>query len=640
MASATQNKLADEALGLDSRIIETRGVQARIKEAIATVRDTYFDAPLGGTLQTVALLMMFGGLLPSSPALLHEDWPMINVLTAMLISCAGAYLLFRTMTDNTIRQQAYLRSLVLIKSSEPRCKPFSVPGMLFGVTVDTAKPIYVDDETLTRHCFIIGQTGVGKTVAASILMFQQIQRGGGLLFIDPKVDRQNIQNIHQFAAWCGRERDLYIINPDDPSISNTYNPILDGDSDEVADRILGLIPSTETSAGADYYKQAANQALIAIISTCKALKRGYTFLDLSILLDNEKAMQELLDEATGQLPEDDATVALSLWLEQYRKPFDPKSPESAGNLDMKRMKELLGGITGRMRNFGTGNFGEVLNTYTPEVRLFDVVSQGKICYVALPTMGKTVAANNFGKMTINDLKTSVSWLQGRHSHLRPAVPFMAFIDEAGRVLGDGMAMSVLMEQARSARVFMCLAMQNLSNLKAVSSELVEMVSGNTATKIIFRLGSQESAEELAELIGMKKTITRSLTQASARGASAEFTKLGPGYTASDNKATTLAEREDEDYLVPPDAIKRLDKGECILLVEGSDLYDLRVPMLEFDPNMASVVGNFSILHPRKRFTTGLNLNRRWKSFVSSGGSRSFGQRPGKRNKATDDADDE
>ncbi|MFX6803998.1 hypothetical protein ABTH20_21305, partial [Acinetobacter baumannii] len=65
-------------------------------------------------------------------------------------------------------------------------------------------------------------------------------------------------------------------------------------------------------------------------------------------------------------------------------------------VDIKRMRETFGGIGGRMYMFGTGSFGKVLNTYTPEIDLFEAIKSNKIIYVALPTMGKNEAASNFG----------------------------------------------------------------------------------------------------------------------------------------------------------------------------------------------------------------------------------------------------
>ena len=106
-------------------------------------------------------------------------------------------------------------------------------------------------------------------------MFQQIQRGGGLAFIDGKLAGDDIETIYQYCCWAGREQDLLILNPGTPSMSNTYNPILRGDPDEVASRILSIIPSTENNPGADHYKQSANQGITTIVAALQAAGLAY-----------------------------------------------------------------------------------------------------------------------------------------------------------------------------------------------------------------------------------------------------------------------------------------------------------------------------------------------------------------------------
>ena len=111
-------------------------------------------------------------------------------------------------------------------------------GMLLGYCVDSGKPVIVDWDHWMRHCFIVGQSGVGKTVLGEWLMFQQIVRGGSLLFVDGKMDEGNLRKIHAMACWAGRRDDMLVVNPGKPELSNTYNHILYGDPDEVASRII------------------------------------------------------------------------------------------------------------------------------------------------------------------------------------------------------------------------------------------------------------------------------------------------------------------------------------------------------------------------------------------------------------------
>ncbi len=146
-----------------------------------------------------------------------------------------------------------------------------------------------------------GMTGVGKTVSATLLMAQQMSKGGGVLWVDGKLDPDNMEMFFHLAKWLGRESDVRIIHPSNPALSNSYNFIAQGSPDQVASRILSTIPSTQTNAGSDYYKQAANQGLICVLGVIECLGLSYNCMDLAILLTHPKALLELDDMVNAHL---------------------------------------------------------------------------------------------------------------------------------------------------------------------------------------------------------------------------------------------------------------------------------------------------------------------------------------------------
>lgn len=462
-----------------------------------------------------------------------------------------------------------------------------------------------------RHFYIRGQSGVGKTVAASLMMFQQIQRGGGLLFMDGKIDADNLEMLYQMASWCGREHDLEVINAGDPKMSNTYNPILFGDPDEVSARIIGLIPSTESNAGADHYKQSGNQGITTIVAALQAAKMAYNFIDLTILLMSPKALNYLEGLVPPHMSE---ARALSIFLDQYRTGKD-------GVIDMKKLKETFGGLGGRLYSFGTGKFGEVMNTYNPEVKLFDSITKNKITYVALPTMGKDVAANNFGKMVIGDFRTAVSWIQNLPVPQRPWPPYMGFFDEAGSYVSA--TWSRLFEQARSAHIMLMPAVQTNSNFAAISEELSEMIEGNTWVKAYFKLGSQGTAEAAAEFVGMTKRVQKTLSVSDSTSETATLVNPSPSQSAGDSSGVSYSEKEAEEYRVSPDDFKALGKGEAIILYGGDRIYPVKIPRITFSKQFIKRIGKAHINHPKQShrpagsYQNSINLFNQIDRFLSS-----------------------
>ncbi|WP_204301926.1 hypothetical protein, partial [Serratia marcescens] len=74
--------------------------------------------------------------------------------------------------------------------------------------------------------------------------------------------------------------------------------------------------------------------------------------------------------------------------------------------------------------FGSGNFGQITNTYDPEVDLYEAVRRNQIVYLPLPTMGKNEAATNFGKLAIGDFRSAIAKVQSLPPEQRPDPPYL------------------------------------------------------------------------------------------------------------------------------------------------------------------------------------------------------------------------
>lgn len=485
-------------------------------------------------------------------------------------------------------------------------------GLLIGYTIDKGKPVIISDEFLTRHGFILGQSGVGKTVLGEGMMLQQIMRGGGLTFIDGKLELKNLETIRAFCKWAGRERDLLVLNPGDPQLSNTYNPILVGDPDEVASRILSLIPSTENDPGTDFYKQAANQGITTLVAALQAAELSYNFMDLTILLMNAKAIAYL----ETQIPEKtnsqiEAKTNLRYFLEQYKVP----GKDGKMTIDIKRMKETFGGIGGRMFMFGTGSFGEMMNVYDPEINLFDAIRTNKIIYMMLPTMGKTVAASNFAKMMIGDMRTSISWIQKLKEEEKPNPTYFVFMDEANSYVAQ--SFQTMFEQSRSARVALIPATQTYSGFDAIDPTLTEMILGNCWTKIFFKIGTQDSAERASELIGTYQGTVEAIAETDSESVSANPMAIGPEYNLGTGGGLGYTQREEEQYKVHANELKALGIGEAIVTFGGNLCYHVKVPHFGMDKMLKESYGPVKLNHYKSKYVEGINLFNRSDEFLSA-----------------------
>lgn len=558
---------------------------------------------MAGPADSLAVLLLAGGLVMTSDFLSFPSEPW-RLACIGLCAAAGSGWLISERLLHGLRERFVLPSKHPVTSSELLLAPDDTTGqrqsLLFGYTVDRGEPLYISYNFLMRHVWILGQSGVGKTVLGTNLMAQQIAKGGGLLFIDGKMNAADLDTLYQLCKWAGREHDLLVINPGNPAHSNSYNPILHGDPDEVASRLLSLIPSSENNPGADYYRQSAKQGITTLVAALQETRLAYNFIDLTILLLNGRALQYLESLLVRDAPASPVTHNFRLFLDKY------KTTSAKGvDIDVNKLRDIFGGIAGRMYDFGTGTFGEVMNTYTPEANIFEAIKANKVVYVMLPTMGKNEQAQNFGKMVVGDLRTAVSWVQAMPEPKRPDPPFMVFADEAGSYVGQSWPR--MFEQARSARIWLMPATQTRANFEAISKELEQMITGNTWTKVFFKMGTYETAEAAANIIGKTRQGAISISRNQGHSASGLELNASPVRQQGDSQALGISEREEEVYRVHPDQLTSLDMGECMVSFGGDRLYHIRVPLITVEPAFQESCGPTRINHFHMTARQGIDL---------------------------------
>ena len=546
-----------------------------------------------------ALMGCAAGVAAASPWLAGS--PVIPFM-ALAPAITGAWFTYRKVLDKLDITDEQKRENFILPSDESfgEFMP-SKTGIRFGYTKDTSTPLDIADMFLSRHTAVIGQSGVGKTTLGEYILFQQVQRGGGFIFIDAKLDGDTRDKLAYMLQLAGRPDDFFLLNVDDPSNSHTYNPILEGDSDEVASRLLNLLPSSENSPGADFYRQQAMYALTVLTGALKSANRRYNFSDLAILLQSDRALESLL-----RLPiKNEARMTLEIFLNQFRK-----KDKNGAMIDVNKVKEQLGGMSGRIAQFAQGKFGQVFNTYTPEIDLYNIVRTNKCLYVMLPTMGKDQAALNLGKMILSDLRTAVYKIQGLSSDKRPNPPFIVFADEMGSYVMPGIAR--LFEQARSAQICMIPAFQTFANLRAVSPDFEDIIIGNTWNKIFFKFASKDSPETAAEIIGKTKKTIKSISTSENEGTSAQNVRTTPQGSGSRGGGMTESWRESEEYRIQPDHLKSMGMGEAVVM-SGPRVFHISTPMLKFPKPPPYRVTRHRMTMPAHEI--GLDLHDRYREFL-------------------------
>jgi intracellular multiplication protein IcmO len=524
-------------------------------------------------------------------------------IAAAALAGAGSFNYFKAEAKRRMRSvNEDVQEGFVLRSDETYPETAGLGGLRVGFTKDRHLPLDIENDKLMRHLAIIGQSGVGKTVLGMNILYQQTARGGGWLFIDAKLDKDVRDQLAYMARIFGREDEFYVMNVDDPDNSNTYNPLLNGDPDEIASRLLNLLPSSDNNPGSDFYKQSANYALTVLIGALQAANKRYTFMDLAIMLQSAAA----IGKVESLVPLDSqAFMVLQVFLDTFKK-----QDKTGIKIDTDKLKTILGGMSGRIAQFAQGKFGKVFNTTVPEIDLTDIVRNNKMCYVMLPTMGKDTAALNLGKMVLSDLRTAVAKMQGLTKSERPNPPFICFADEMGSYVMPGI--SRVFEQARSAGVMMIPAFQTFANLASVSPEFEEMIIGNTWTKCFFKLGSMDSATKAADLIGQEKNYQHSVSASKSESASAQSLRVTPESSQSESGGVGESWRQQEEYRISPDKLTRMGVGECVVC-SGSRTFHVSTQALEFPPVAEFKKTNYPVALPAG--ITTLDLEGQYEQFL-------------------------
>ncbi|MBX9867050.1 MAG: TraM recognition domain-containing protein [Burkholderiales bacterium] len=553
------------------------------------------EIQIGGNKDTICITLVLLPIIMITPLFYSTK---IHIFTTFLSFIGMIGISYRLLDE--YRRAHKLETSTKFKSSPPPVNVDIYKSYEIGYTSDTAVSIRLYFEIMTRHIMIIGQSGTGKSVLVRNILFQHALQGGGLMHIDGKNDQGDFLKFYSLMCSIGRGDDVLVVNIDFPELSNTYNPILYGDPDEVATRIISLIPSSENNPGSDHYRTEATVALTIFVGALQQAGLAYSMIDLALLLMSDKALMEL-DERLSAIDEyHEAAINFKTLLSKFIK---------KGRIDGQALKDMFGGVGGRIFMLGTNKFGEITNNYNPDIKLFDVITQNKILWVMLPTLGKTEAANAFGKILVSDLRTAVSWVLKLPESKKPSPLFLASMDEAGSYVNDSWGR--LFEQARSARIVMMPAVQTDANYKKISPELLSIVEGNSWSKIYLKVGDLDTAERIVKNIGTTKSIKYTLTNTESNSQSKQNLQVAPNATAGDGTGQSYGHQESDVDIITAPQIEALGIGECILTVGGREIYHLQMPMVNSEHNHPFQVNRLGVDIPEK----GLSLKLNYKKYI-------------------------
>lgn len=408
-------------------------------------------------------------------------------------------------------------------------------GRIQGRGLKGLLPLKANTEVLTEaelnhHVHIVGATGYGKTVLLSKLLKSKIRNREGFIFIDLKNDFEFIQELKREIEQVNRQSDYQYFSLSKSTESVAYNFLKSGDATELRDRIISGFNWSE-----EYYKNQSMSFLLKLLTA---------FVELREKGDFKFSIHEIL-RAAGS----------SDYLREIYRQYSKE--ESLGR---KLLRELvtsieegdlfksLQGLRTQLESLIHSSFGESLRESEGGIDIFESCRDGNIIIVSLDSRRYPESSKAIGRFLIQDLKSTSARIDAEIPR-EQRKPFAVIIDEFADLAQEDFI--GFLDRARSSKMSIVVAHQELCDLQRISPEFAGRLMGNTSTVYAFLQKRPESAETLAKMIGTK-SVWKETHQVERKW----FFEIRTG-------AKSL--REVEEFIVHPNVIKSQRVGECVVI---------------------------------------------------------------------------
>ena len=386
-----------------------------------------------------------------------------------------------------------------------------------------------------RHMQVVGPTRSGKSQFLLALAAQDMRAGMPVFFMEAKGDRCDFDQFLALADRCGRSSAVRYFNPQDPK-SYSFNPIrkIPGqDATALANQISRVLGREPTSSGEaqEYYKSVDYAKIQNMAEVFWDTGLQYTLQDCFYYFSYNECRKKAFD-----LCNDKRLV------EMAHREFEQNPNTTA--------------LTSAIRPYTTGPLGDLLNTYSPQIKLDEIFEKNQLAYFAIPIGHLPVLANPLGHMLISGLLSVASWRQQAKDKPGPA---SVILDEFAEFATP--AFKSFIATVGSARFWTVLSHQDLGQLRNIQGMDIDAfesaVFNNTSgCKVCFRTPDPEDAEFWASTLGTYQTVSDT-----EKFQKSIFGSSGTG---------EMSRRTVESFKVHPNTLKNLRPGSALIFAPGHE----------------------------------------------------------------------
>ncbi len=316
----------------------------------------------------------------------------------------------------------------------------------------------------SRHVYIIGQTGAGKSGLLELLALSDVFHNQGYAIVDPHGDFA-IDNLRFVPE--SRIKDVVYFNPADTAFPVAFNPLEVTDpakKPNICSEVIGVLKRMFGDSWGPRLEHILRYTLLALLDRPET-----TLLDISRLLTDKDFRKETLDYCK------DVTV-LQFWKHEF------------GQWNEKQVNESIAPVLNKVGAF-TANpiIRNIIGQPKSSFDIRKIMDEGKILVVNLSKglIGEDNAAI-LGAFIVTKVQLA-AMSRSDISNVADRRPFYLYVDEFQNFATDSFA--VILSEARKYGLNLTVANQYVAQM---TDSVRDAVFGNVGTTISFRVSPDDA----------------------------------------------------------------------------------------------------------------------------------------------------
>ncbi len=325
-------------------------------------------------------------------------------------------------------------------------------------------PFGIKASDRSRHVYIIGKTGMGKSTLLENMAAQDLKNGNGMCFIDPHGSA-----IETLIDYIPEERieDVILFAPGDTENPISFNVMEDVGPEKRHLVAQGLLSAFKKIWGAETFsdrmEHIVNNTLLALLEY-----PGATMLSIPRIFVDTDFQKDVIKHITDPSVKNFWTKEYASWDDRYRKDAYSAVLNKVGQFTSN---PIIRNIVGQPKS--TFDFREVIEK--KKILLINL-SIGQIGEANADLLGSMMSTKVF--------LTAMERADMEKQDLAKAPNFYLYIDEFQNLANDSFA--DILAQARKYKLNLTMAHQYIEQMP---DTVRAAVFGNVGTMVTFRIGS-------------------------------------------------------------------------------------------------------------------------------------------------------